>query len=178
MKGTAIINKELSDLQDITGAEVNECKCNTCQQMCMRQPCIGTPTDILNIIKAGKIKYVAFTLWNGGAKHGIPPIKMVQPIYDTRIGKCVFLDHHKQCTLHDAGLKPTEGKLQPCDTQVTIKSMLTDFRTKPTMSIPLAVALTWQDPANMPVFMEIINTIAEYKEQEKQEKENAASQQN
>lgn len=98
-----------------SGFEPSQCACKSCQSMCKHTPCMGTPEDTANLIKAGYANRLAKTLWAAGAMHGIPPVEMLQPRYDEASGACTFLTDAGLCELHDAGLKPTEGKLATCD---------------------------------------------------------------
>lgn len=151
--------KEYDDIKDITGVEESVCACKVCIETCKICPCLGTPTDILNIVKAGHQDHLVFTKWAAGIKQGIPVISMIQPYYDVSRGCCTFLDvNQKNCTLHDAGLKPTEGKLS--------NHALGFLGVKMGVNLPIAhaVALTWQDENNVPVIMEIVNELKAQKE--------------
>lgn len=93
-----------------TGRNPISCKCEQCQAQCKRTPCLGTPQDILALIKAGYKDKLVLTIWEvgyvlGKIDYGIP---MVQP-RQTEMG-CIFFEGGL-CQLHDIGLKPTEGKL-------------------------------------------------------------------
>lgn len=89
----------------------NACSCPTCQNMCKHCPCIGTPEDILKIIQAGQSHGLCHTRWGTGLVNGAHDtiIEMIQP-RNTENG-CAYLDDKNLCTLHDLGLKPTEGRL-------------------------------------------------------------------
>lgn len=114
-----------------------ECSCNTCQNMCKTQPCLGTPEDIVKIIMAGHSKKVAMSSWMVGIIAGVTndSIDMVQPKYIDGHG-CAFLDDNNLCTLHDSGLKPTEGKLSH-HTDAVPKSF--------TDTMNFKVAMSWVD---------------------------------
>lgn len=92
-----------------TGRRPVECSCRQCRSQC-RVPCLGTPDDILRLIRAGHAGKLRLTLWCVGLALGeLPaPIPMVQP-GQTDAG-CVFF-RDGLCELHHSGLKPTEGKL-------------------------------------------------------------------
>jgi hypothetical protein len=112
------------------------CACDSCKRMCKHQPCLGTPKDILKIIAAGHGDKLAMSTWLTGLVVGVhdSPVQMIQPL-NTENG-CAFLDEEGLCTLHDAGLKPTEGKIahhsdKPVD----------DFRD----TINYKVAMSWID---------------------------------
>lgn len=147
---------ELDDIKQITQTEESVCECKTCINMCHISPCIGTPSDILAIMKAGYDSALVMTKWAAGVKQGIPPITMIQPYYDGGRGCCVFMDEtKKKCILHDEGLKPTEGRLQ--------NHALGNLGVKMGINLPVghAVALTWTDDKNMPIVMEMVNTLKE-----------------
>lgn len=92
-----------------TGRKPVQCKCRKCKEQC-KTPCLGTPDDILRLIRAGYKDKLASTAWCVGMALGRTnfPVPMVQAI-QTASG-CVFYKNGL-CELHDAGLKPTEGKL-------------------------------------------------------------------
>ena len=92
-----------------TGRSQTECQCQKCKEQC-RTPCLGTPDDILQLIKKGYADKLAITYWAVGMTVGklSAPIPMVQ-IKRTENG-CIFF-RDGLCELHDSGLKPTEGKL-------------------------------------------------------------------
>lgn len=92
--------------------EESVCACDKCKSMCLKQPCIGTPEDIYKIIAAGHSNKLSLSFWLTGLvtdSHD-KPVEMIQP-KALEDGRCAFLDDNHLCTLHDAGLKPTEGKL-------------------------------------------------------------------
>lgn len=153
---------EYEDIQEITGTKPSECACKDCVQLCKISPCIGTPTDILNIMKAGHGDQLVYTKWAAGIKQGIPVISMIQPYYDIERECCSFLDlSQKKCLLHAEGLKPTEGKLA--------HHSMGHLGVKMGVYLPIAhaVALTWTEDKNMPVVMEMVNTLKELKEKQK-----------
>lgn len=92
-----------------TGRKPVQCKCQKCKEQC-RTPCLGTPDDILRLIRAGYRDRLAQTAWCVGMALGRIkfPVPMVQAI-QTQSG-CVFFKDGL-CELHESGLKPTEGKL-------------------------------------------------------------------
>lgn len=114
------------------------CACSTCKSMCKRQPCIGTPEDIVKIIQAGHSSKLAFTVWGVGlaTKTYDKPIEMIQPLQLDN-GYCAFLDENELCSLHEAGLKPTEGKLA----HHSLGIYYGNFKETP----PFKVAMTWVD---------------------------------
>ena len=93
-----------------TGRRPIECKCQKCKQQC-KTPCLGTPEDILRLIKAGYKERLAITHWWVGIARGKLdfPVIMIQARQEEN-GYCTFF-HDGLCELHDLGLKPTEGRL-------------------------------------------------------------------
>jgi len=81
--------------------------------MCKTAPCLGTPEDIIKLIAAGHGDKIFRTAWAAGVKYGIPIIEMYQIGYDHQRGCCPFLQNGL-CSLHECGLKPTEGRLADC----------------------------------------------------------------
>lgn len=148
-------NAELEDIKEMTATNVNSCQCNKCKGACKVTPCMGTPKDILNLVKAGFSKNLAPTTWLAGVPKGIGPIQMIQPLYDHRKQACTFLEPNGNCALHKLGLKPTEGKLSSCQPPV----ITGDIK----LSLNVGVALTWVDKDNGPVLMEIINELQNLK---------------
>lgn len=72
---------------------------------------MGTPEDIEKIIDAGHGKKIMATVWAVGTlRDGREVVEMYQAIHDPVTTHCVFFKDGL-CTLHDLGLKPTEGKL-------------------------------------------------------------------
>ena len=92
-----------------TGRYPVSCNCPLCRQQCLT-PCLGTPQDIWRLIEAGYGSKLRLTYWAVGMLVGELsfPIPMVQAL-QTQHG-CVFWENGL-CRLHDAGLKPTEGRL-------------------------------------------------------------------
>lgn len=114
----------------------NECSCPTCQKMCKTCPCLGTPEDIVKIIIAGHGDKLAPTSWGTGIVSGEHDsiVDMIQPLM-TENG-CAFLDNKNLCTLHDLGLKPTEGKLANHADEI-----VNSFRD----TVNYKIAMTWID---------------------------------
>ncbi len=124
----------------------NECQCDRCKQMCRTNPCLGTPADILRLVGAGHAAKLGTTLWLAGVPYGLAPIRMVQPVFDNQKKSCVFLDANGLCTLHDAGLKPTEGKLSSCKPMAYARFADT---------LTYRVAATWKERANQPLILKL-----------------------
>ena len=141
-----------SQLQRIirkTGHKPIQCKCKLCQQQC-HMPCLGTPQDILKLIKAGYADRLLWTGWAAGMMIGVTDhvIPMLQAKNEG--DWCTFF-HDGLCELHDKGLKPTEGRLSH-------HSMRLD-KWVPKRSISWNVAKEWEDEDNIPVILEILNEL-------------------
>lgn len=95
-----------------SGVKPSECGCNQCVDMCHKAPCIGTPYDIIKLYWRGYGKHLAHTLIASPevVKHLGRPVEIVGILFDNEKGHCSMLKDGK-CILHDAGLKPLEGKL-------------------------------------------------------------------
>lgn len=92
-----------------TGRKPVECKCKSCQSQC-KTPCLGTPDDIISLVRAGYGDRLQLTYWCVGMLLGkidkaIPMIQAIQTSHG-----CTFF-HDGLCELHTKGLKPTEGRL-------------------------------------------------------------------
>ena len=141
-----------SQLQRIirkTGRKPTQCKCKLCQSQC-HTPCLGTPQDILKLIRAGYADRLSVTYWNGGILMGRTNHVFVMVQAKIEGDWCTFF-HDGLCELHDKGLKPTEGKLS----HHTIS--IDNFSTK--KSISWNVAKEWEDEDNIPVLEEILKAI-------------------
>ena len=105
-----MIDKITRKIIQKTGRKPIECKCAQCRNQC-RTPCLGTPKDILNLIRAGHKDKLSRTEWLVGMILGKleVSISMVQLI-QTNEGYCICFKEGL-CELHDRGLKPTEGRL-------------------------------------------------------------------
>ena len=92
MAKVAIIESVEHKIMRKSGRKLTQCKCKKCQSQC-KSPCLGTPKDILNIIKAGYKDKVAITYWAAGMVMGVinRPVPMVQPLFNEETGYCVFL---------------------------------------------------------------------------------------
>jgi len=103
------MNELLNKIAERTGRKPVSCTCADCRSQC-RVPCIGTPDDMLEIIKAGHADKLEFHNWNVGYLLGkLPaPITIIRP--KVIEGSCAFFKNNL-CELHESGLKPTEGKL-------------------------------------------------------------------
>ncbi len=130
-----------------TGRTPCECHCERCRNQC-RTPCLGTPQDILQLIKSGFKNRMEPSFWAVGLVLGkFPfPIPMVQARLEAN-GFCTFY-HNGLCELHNLGLKPTEGTLS--HHTITIENL--DF----SRSLSWNVAKSWLDDRNQPVIDEIV----------------------
>lgn len=96
------------------------CSCEACVQMCRRRPCWGTPEDIQRLIDAGFARSLMRDWWEGGVNTEASSIDVIAPAivgYEGHSapswpdGACTFLTPDGLCSLHDRGLKPTEGRV-------------------------------------------------------------------
>ncbi len=139
------MEKELEKIKQITNGRESTCSCASCQQMCHRAPCLGTPSDILKIAEAGHADKLAITGWAVGMPYNIPVVPMIQA-KKTENG-CIFLVKNS-CTLHDKGLKPTEGRLtKGCEIDLAMDNQL---------PVVFAVARTWIDEENNETIKQIL----------------------
>lgn len=125
-----------------TGHKPVNCKCKECKRQCEKVSCLGTPADIEKIVDAGFKDRIAPTEWIVPALYP-DPITMYQPKYD-RYG-CTFFKEGL-CTLHDLGLKPTEGRLSHHSTIDVRKNT----------SISRAVARSWCDTTNTEIMQRLV----------------------
>jgi hypothetical protein len=93
------------------GTLAQGCKCKRCVAMCEDKPCWGTPAEIAAIMDAG----FRNKLTEYGSSNGVETISHIQPSARKDNprwpdGPCAFL-RGGLCELHDAGLKPSEGRL-------------------------------------------------------------------
>ena len=94
--------------------EESECACSKCQSMC-KTPCIGTPNEMIDIALAGYADRIALTGWAAGMLFGTHNrmVDIIAPLYDEKKGSCTFYTDGR-CELHEAGLKPMEGRFASC----------------------------------------------------------------
>ena len=145
-----------SQLQRIirkTGRKPIQCKCKQCQQQC-HTPCLGTPQDILKLIKAGYADRLSWTNWASGIIMGCTDhvVGMVQATVDG--DWCTFY-HDGLCELHDKGLKPTEGRLS--QHSIWLDNWI------PKKSISWNIAKEWEDEDNTQVLEDIFDELTKYK---------------
>ncbi len=91
-----------------TGMKPVSCKCQQCKLQC-KAPCLGTPEDMKKLIQAGFEKRLMKIL--------VENVWVVMPLYDKGKQSCTFFTNGL-CELHDAGLKPTVGKLSHHSTTI------------------------------------------------------------
>lgn len=82
-----------------TGRRPVECRCRLCRQQC-RIPCLGTPEDILRLLKAGYRERLAPTRWAVGLLLGKIPyiVPMVQAKQEA--GGCTFFQDGLLSLIH------------------------------------------------------------------------------
>jgi hypothetical protein len=125
-----------------------ECSCDKCKSMCKNSPCLGTPADIQKIIDAGHKDRLKFSIWHD-EKTGNTPLPMIAPIKGAK--GCVFQNADDLCNLHEAGLKPTEGKIAMHDV--------------PDNGLRRTIAWSWVSEAGIAVFEQFgVEDISKLKE--------------
>lgn len=129
-----------------TGRKPVSCKCQLCKKQCTVVPCLGTPQDIEALIDAGHGEKIFPTDWWAGMLMGV--IDRPIPLYAAELlpSGCTFLKDGL-CTLHDSGLKPTEGKLS----HHSVKPETFDKR----KCLSWNVAKEWLDSANAEIIRRI-----------------------
>ena len=152
-------SKEFKQIQEQSGKQPHDCSCNKCAAMCKRSPCLGTPADILRLIDAGHVDKIGLVHWAAGMLIGIPIIDMVQ-LDQLPNGSCIMFKDGL-CTLHESGLKPTEGKLAQHEEE---------FQRIPThQPLPVIVAKTWLLKDNIPAIERIVDHLIAHENAKKNE---------
>jgi hypothetical protein len=88
--------------------------------MCEERPCWGTPKDAAAIIEAGLGDRLMLDYWANSETDDTYILAPAIVGYERNRtpfwprGRCTFLTKKGLCELHDAGLKPTEGRLAMC----------------------------------------------------------------
>jgi hypothetical protein len=88
------------------------CECSACRELCELVPCMGTPKEITAIIANGYAQsneLVVSTNNDPSLDFTVVKPRGDHPTDPTQ-GTCVFYKEGK-CILHDAGLKPIEGRV-------------------------------------------------------------------
>lgn len=92
------------------------CTCTVCVAMCCRRPCFPTPEDAVSLITAGLADRLMVDWYipkiDGDSWELLTPAIKGHENSDAPfwpVGRCTFLKDDR-CELHEAGLKPTEGK--------------------------------------------------------------------
>lgn len=142
---------ELDKIARQTKMSSHSCSCERCAKMCLRSPCLGTPADILKLINEGFIHQLGFVDWSAGSRYGLPVIEMVM-IAKNEDDSCPLFKNGL-CTLHESGLKPTEGKLSSHEAQDP--KHWDEWLT-------YAVAKTWEAPENQPTVNRIEKILLKY----------------
>lgn len=102
------------------GIEPTSCSCNQCKLMCYVSPCFPTPDDVVNLINAGYdndlmttayVNVETFDIYNVIAPKATSMLYTRPDGITVPLNKCTFLNDDNLCSLHDKGLKPTEGRL-------------------------------------------------------------------
>lgn len=117
--------------------------CKPCVTMCETRPCWPTPDESQALINAGFSERLMDDYWAGGGGvdededvHLLAPAivgreGLSAPFWPN--GRCTFLTNDGLCELHDLGLKPSEGKIASCVTEVSD-------------GLHKAVAFEWNNP--------------------------------
>lgn len=128
-----------------SGKKPVACKCEQCKNQCRTCPCLGTPADIEKIIDAGYGNKIFLTTWAAGILMRVTdkPVMMYQAEM-TKEG-CAFLQNGL-CSLHDLGLKPTEGRLSHHTQEAIVPA---------SKNLPWIVAKEWLDPQNAETILRI-----------------------
>lgn len=96
------------------------CDCETCRAMCRQRPCWPTPDDARRLIAAGHAERLMVDWWVDPAGRTVYLLSPAIRGWETAVapieprGDCTFRTPNGLCALHDAGLKPTEGRLALC----------------------------------------------------------------
>lgn len=107
-----------------------QCQCETCRSMCEHSTCLPTPDEARALIRAGHGGRLArYEFLDGSKVIGPAPANHDGSILDMTDRGCAFYRDGK-CELHDAGLKPTEGRLA--------------HHSRPWRPIRLSVLATWK----------------------------------
>ena len=110
--------EDFSQIMSKTGS-IASCFCKTCQGMCKKVPCIGTPDEMEKIIDAGFASKLMIQDFVGTNVLCPAAVGNEMSTRDYNNGKCSFQDSNGLCVLHDLGLKPYEGRMAyHCNTKV------------------------------------------------------------
>ena len=88
----------------MTGTQ-KSCECPLCQELC-HAPCMGTPKEILAIIKHG----YAYPDWLTVCTDNDPKLDFIVVKPALKNDACTYYKNGK-CILHIPGLKPSEGRI-------------------------------------------------------------------
>lgn len=111
------------------------CSCGDCRSMCEHSTCLPTPDEARALIRAGhgaRLATYAFAPDPSKLRFVGPAVRGSEGgrgLAHTRGGACTFYADGK-CSLHDAGLKPLEGRLALHD--------------RPWLPVRMHVAATWK----------------------------------
>lgn len=108
------MEKKIPDTS-IFDVEPTVCDCEVCRRFCKHRPCWPTPEEALAIMAAGYGNRLMLDYWVGS-----PNTELVCPAIvghegtdapSWPKGQCNMQDDDGLCVLHDAGLKPIEGRI-------------------------------------------------------------------
>jgi hypothetical protein len=132
-------DSQLKHIMRKTGRKPVACKCKLCKEQCTRSVCLGTPQDIEKLIDAGYGDKIKITTWAAGIRIGVTTQVITMFQAQMTESGCIFLKDGL-CTLHDKGLKPTEGKLS--------HHSITEENYTPKKGVTWNVAKEWLDKEN------------------------------
>ena len=105
------------------------CSCEICKDMCLNRACWPTPVEAQKLIDAGFGDRLMLDWWvrAGGNIYLLCPAQDGceggKALSDPR-GRCALLTSDLLCPLHEAGLKPSEGRLAMHNTKVDLHALV------------------------------------------------------
>ena len=107
--------KSKNDTRAALRIDTPPCACEVCRASCKR-PCWPTPNEARRLIGAGYARRLMLVNWAGNEDN----INIISPALAGRegtsapswpSGRCTFQNASGLCELHDAGMKPYEGRV-------------------------------------------------------------------
>lgn len=106
---------------DFFPEESPPCTCDRCKELC-RRPCWPTPTEVEHLLAAGYGQHLMLAWWEGSQAQGgytmvvCPALQGYSGFYapdpeDWPQAHCIMQTPEGLCHLHEARLKPLEGRL-------------------------------------------------------------------
>ena len=122
------MTRRFRTIDEMLEREPPTCTCDRCKHCCLI-PCWGTPEQVRAIIDAGfgdrlsvtfdlgkRVVWILIPADKARAGQYAPPFSSMS----AEVGGCTFWDSEGLCHLHNAGLKPAEGRLAHHDSQVGV----------------------------------------------------------